>query len=226
MSIATGPEEVTIRDDATVLLGDFDARGSLGTIIFAHGSGSHRASPRNLQIARHLCRAGFSTLLIDLLTATEASEDELTHDLRFDLLLLGRRVILAIDWVRQQQPSNRPIGLFGASTGAAAAFIAAAKRPEVVRAVVSRGGRADLAAGILSAVRAATLLVVGGDDDVVLRLNRDAYAGLTAATARELVVIPGASHLFEEPGAMEQVARHTIAWFTDHLPLHPTPPSP
>jgi putative phosphoribosyl transferase len=216
MSTAMAAGEVSIPAGRLTLLGNLDARGPHGTIIFAHGSGSGRASPRNLQVARVLQQAGFSTLLIDLLTPREAAEDERTRRLRFDIPLLAKRMIAATDWLSARQALDQPIGFFGASTGAAAALIAASQRSTAVHAVVSRGGRPDLAWDVLPTVRAATLLLVGGHDEDVLALNRDAYAALTGCRRRELVVIPGATHLFEEPGALDQVAACAVEWFEEH----------
>lgn len=185
-------------------------------VIIAHGSGSGRRSPRNRIVARALREAGIGCLLVDLLTADEQRADAVDHALRFDVELLGRRVAGVVDAVRRT-PSLRelPIGCFGASTGAAAALIAAAARPLLVRAVVSRGGRPDLAADHLAAVRAPTLLVVGGDDDQVLALNREALAALGGP--RRLAIVPGATHLFEEPGTLEQASDLAVAWFQEHL---------
>lgn len=185
---------------------------SLGLIVFAHGSGSSRHSTRNRHVAETLHSVGLRTLLLDLLTAEEDEIDRRTGDYRFDVEMLGTRVVAAIDWARD---SRSPIGLFGASTGAAAALIAAARRPEVVSAVVSRGGRPDLAGEDLPLVRAPTLLVVGSRDPAVLDMNRDAMSRMT--TDVELEVIPGASHLFEEPGALDVVADLAAAWFRRHL---------
>jgi pimeloyl-ACP methyl ester carboxylesterase len=197
--------------------------GMRGVVVFAHGSGSGRFSPRNLAVARVLLRAGLATLLMDLLTAEEEAEDLKTGRLRFDVRLLAERVIAAIDWLgRDAGPGDPPlilgdvpVGCFGASTGAAAALIAAAERPERVAAVVSRGGRPDLAAGALPRVTAPTLLIVGGHDTQVIELNRGAQA-LLAGESR-LEIVPGAGHLFEEPGALERVAALSRDWFLRHL---------
>ena len=208
----------TLRMEIGDVLLDADlamAPDAAGLVIFAHGSGSGRASPRNRMVADVLHRAGFATLLFDLLTVAEQREDAVTGALRFDIPLLGERLIGAIDWAGQQpQIGALPIGLFGASTGAAAALLAAAARPQVVFAVVSRGGRPDLAAESLPRVAAPTLLVVGGDDDQVIVLNRRAAAQLPAPHALEIV--PGATHLFAEPGALEQVAELARDWFVAH----------
>jgi dienelactone hydrolase len=188
-----------------------------GTVIFAHGSGSGRQSPRNRFVAAQLEGAGFGTLLVDLLTEPEQRIDATTGTLRFDIELLADRVGRATRWLRAQPGfGESAIGYFGASTGAAAALIAAARNPAAVRAVVSRGGRADLAGTHLGAVTAATLLLVGSADTEVLRLNRRAFAEL-AAREKTLTVIPGAGHLFEEPGAIEAVARETVGWMQRHL---------
>jgi putative phosphoribosyl transferase len=194
-----------------------------GVVVFAHGSGSGRLSPRNTYVADVLVDAGFGTLLIDLLTPAEEAEDLATARLRFDVRLLAERVIGAIDWldadavVGDLPPRLRhlPVGCFGASTGAAAALIAAAERPDRVAAVVSRGGRPDLAGHALPKVTAPTLLIVGGNDPEVLRLNRLAQAALAGESRIEIV--PGAGHLFEEPGALERVAALTRDWFERHL---------
>jgi putative phosphoribosyl transferase len=182
-----------------------------GIVIFAHGSGSSRLSPRNQYVARHLQGAGLATLLFDLLTEPEASDRANV----FDIPLLARRLLAGARWVAgQPEVANLPIGLFGASTGAAAALIAAAMAPESVAAVVSRGGRPDLAGDYLPRVRAPTLLLVGSHDQSVLLLNREALARLTCP--KRLAVIPGASHLFEEPGTLEDVAKRAAEWFVQY----------
>jgi dienelactone hydrolase len=188
-----------------------------GIVLFAHGSGSSRHSPRNRYVARLLNDAGLASLLIDLLTPEEEVVDRRTADLRFDIRLLAGRLVAATDWLTQQ-PSTRQyrIGYFGASTGAAAALVAAAERPEVIGAVVSRGGRPDLAGPALALVRAPTLLIVGGNDVQVIELNRQALAQLRVE--KELLIIPGASHLFEEPGALDLVAQYAREWFLRFLP--------
>ena len=189
-----------------------------GVVLFAHGSGSGRHSPRNRYVAARLQEAGLATVLADLLTPEEDAVDRRTGRLRFDIELLARRVTGMAGWLAGSAPDHLarlPLGLFGASTGAGAALVAAAARPDLVAAVVSRGGRADLAGPALPEVKAPTLLIVGGRDDVVLRLNREALARLTGE--KELQVVPGASHLFEEPGALEQVAGLTADWFARHL---------
>ena len=188
----------------------------VGLVLFAHGSGSSRLSHRNHDVARVLVEAGLGTLLFDLLTAAEERIDRLDRSLRFDIALLGRRLIGAIDWVgHQPELSGLPLGLFGASTRAAAALVAAAERPYPVAAVVSRGGRPYLAPAALPLVACPTCFIVGGQDFEVLRCNREAAARLSVPHA--LHVVPGAAHLFEEPGALEQVARLARDWFLQHL---------
>jgi putative phosphoribosyl transferase len=192
-----------------------------GLVLFAHGSGSSRFSPRNRFVAGSLHRAGFGTLLLDLLTPDEERADATAGFLRFDIDLLAKRVITATDWLAEEKtiPSSH-LGYFGASTGAAAALIAAAKRPSIVGAVVSRGGRPDLAGAVLADVRAPTLLIVGGDDDGVVELNQEAWRAL-GAPHKDLQIVPGATHLFEEPGALEEVARLAAEWFERTLaPTH------
>jgi len=185
-------------------------------ILFAHGSGSSRHSPRNRFVARVLTDAGLATLLTDLLTADEEEVDEVTRHLRFDITLLAQRLVAITDWLAlQPEAQEMQIGYFGASTGAAAALVAAAERPAVVGAIVSRGGRPDLAGPALPRVRAPTLLIVGGYDFPVLELNRQALRELRVEA--ELSIVPGATHLFEEPGALEEVARLSAQWFTRHL---------
>jgi len=185
-------------------------------VLFAHGSGSSRHSPRNRFVARVLNEAGLATLLIDLLTADEEEVDAATGHLRFDIPMLARRLAAITDWlVSHPQTRSMRLGYFGASTGAAAALIAAAERPQTVGAIVSRGGRPDLAAEVLPRVRAPTLLIVGGQDVVVLELNREALRELRAEA--QLVVVPGATHLFPEPGALEEVARLSAEWFARYL---------
>jgi putative phosphoribosyl transferase len=184
--------------------------------VFAHGSGSGRFSPRNRAVAGVLVDAGLATLLMDLLTAEEEAEDMRTARLRFDIGLLAERVISAIDWLGSDGTlADLPVGCFGASTGAAAALIAAAERPQRVAAVVSRGGRPDLAGNALPRVKAPTLLIVGGRDIEVIELNRQAQALLEVESRLEIV--PGATHLFEEPGALERVAALAREWFLRYL---------
>ena len=187
-----------------------------GIVAFAHGSGSGRKSPRNQFVAQVLQRAGLATMLLDLLTMDEEAIDVQSMALRFDIDLLVDRLTGTVDWLSANSETRElRIGLFGASTGAAAALVTAARRPDLVRALVSRGGRPDLAADALASVHAPTLLVVGGNDLEVLRLNRAAYAGMTAE--RQLVVVPGATHLFQEPGTLGEVARLAADWFLAHL---------
>jgi putative phosphoribosyl transferase len=187
-----------------------------GVVLFAHGSGSSRHSPRNRLVAGELQGVGLATLLMDLLSADEERLDKRTGELRFDIGLLARRVVAATDWLSTHEATSElRIGCFGASTGAAAALVAAAERPDLVPAVVSRGGRPDLAGDALPRVRAPTLLIVGGHDELVLELNEQARARMKAET--ELEVVPGASHLFEEPGKIETVAKLARDWFLRHL---------
>jgi dienelactone hydrolase len=187
-----------------------------GVVVFAHGSGSSRHSPRNRYIAGELQAAGLGTVLADLLTEQEEQLDARTGELRFDISLLAVRVIALTDWVTEyEQTTGLTVGLFGASTGAAAALVAAAARPERVGVVVSRGGRPDLAGEFLRLVRAPTLLIVGGNDEVVINLNRRAMQMLGVET--RLAIVPGATHLFAEPGTLEQVAELTRDWFVVHL---------
>jgi putative phosphoribosyl transferase len=203
---------------ATVMLdGDLTVpAGSGGIVVFAHGSGSSRHSPRNRYVAETLGAAGLSTLLMDLLTSEEEAIDVRTRHLRFDIALLADRLVAATDWLASGAGTrDRALGYFGASTGAGAALVAAAQRPALARAVVSRGGRPDLAGAALASVIAPTLLIVGGNDDVVIDLNRDAMAQLHGEVRLEIV--PGASHLFEEPGTLAVVARLATDWFTRHL---------
>lgn len=190
--------------------------GARGIVVFAHGSGSSRRSARNRHVATVLVNGGFATLLFDLLTSREEEIDQRTAELRFNIRLLSERLVEVTDWL-QSEPSTREfrIGYFGASTGAAAALVAATQRPDNVATVVSRGGRPDLAGGALADVHAPTLLVVGGADPVVLDLNREAYQLLR--TERALEIVPGATHLFEEPGALDQVADLALDWFSRYL---------
>jgi len=187
-----------------------------GLVVFAHGAGSGRFSPRNRQVASALRQAGLGTLLMDLLTEGEERIDRRTGELRFDIELLAARLVAAVDWLGSERVTRAlPLGLFGASTGAAAALAAAARRPAAIGAVVSRGGRPDLAEGALDLVRAPTLLVVGGDDAEVLALNERALRRLPHGSSLE--VIAGAGHLFEEPGALDRVAQLAAAWFDRHM---------
>jgi pimeloyl-ACP methyl ester carboxylesterase len=191
---------------------------SRGLVVFAHGSGSGRFSPRNRAVADVLHGEGLGTLLLDLLTEDEQRVDEVTREHRFNIELLAQRVVAAIDAAGQRpQTAGLPIGLFGASTGAAAALAAAGRRPAAVKAVVSRGGRGDLAAKDLPNVRAAVLLIVGGRDPEILLLNRQVQSMLQCPN--ELVIVPGAGHLFEESDTLYQAARHAAEWFSRNLVL-------
>jgi dienelactone hydrolase len=210
-------DALVIRTDRVELDGNLALPDAArGVVLFAHGSGSSRKSPRNRAVADVLCQAGFGTVLLDLLTPAEEQEDARTAELRFDIGLLARRLIGAVDWLGGEPRTARlPIGLFGASTGAAGALVAAAERPGAVRAVVSRGGRPDLAVGVLNSVVAPTLLIVGALDHPVLELNRQAAAAL--AGPQRLHIVSGATHLFPEPGALEEVAEQAVTWFGQHL---------
>lgn len=190
--------------------------GASGLVLFAHGSGSSRHSPRNRHVAERLNEAKLATLLVDLLTAEEERIDQITAKLRFDIGLLADRLVHATDWLRASRDASAlRLGYFGASTGAGAALMAAAERPDQVAAVVSRGGRPDLAAPLLPRVRAPTLLVVGGVDTQVIAFNRSALAALRCD--KDLAIVPGATHLFEEPGALDEVADLATGWFLRHL---------
>lgn len=190
--------------------------GAKGLVVFAHGSGSSRHSPRNQFVARMLNEGGLATLLMDLLTPEEEMVDLQTRELRFDINLLAKRVADATDWLKVNKTTkNLAIGYFGSSTGAAAALVAAAEKGEAVDAVVSRGGRPDLAGPALPNVKAPTLLIVGGNDFGVIELNEEALALLTCEKKMQLV--PGATHLFEEPGTLEEVARLARDWFVAHF---------
>jgi dienelactone hydrolase len=187
-----------------------------GLVVFAHGSGSSRFSARNRQVAEFLGERGFATLLLDLLTAQEEAVDVHTAQFRFDIARLGPRVSAAAEWAATRPATAAlPIGCFGASTGAAAALLAAADRPDVIAAVVSRGGRPDLAGEALRRVKAPTLMIVGGDDEPVIELNRDAMRQMHAHV--QLEIVPGATHLFEEPGTLEQVQALAARWFARYL---------
>ena len=187
-----------------------------GVVIFAHGSGSSRFSPRNQHIASMLQKAKFATLLFDLLTPEEEEIDDQTMEYRFDIEFLARRLLAVTTWVVTNPVLHKlPIGYFGASTGGGAALVAAAQEKELVKAVVSRGGRPDLADRALHHVKAATLLIVGGNDDVVIELNKSAFEQLNGI--KKLEIVPGATHLFEEPGKLDEVARLASAWFKQFL---------
>jgi putative phosphoribosyl transferase len=216
----TPPEAVLIQADAVELQGLLrKPRAASAVVLFAHGSGSSRLSPRNSFVAERLREAGLCTLLFDLLTEEEEKFDALTAELRFDISLLTARLSAATEWaLRAPQLRGLAVAYFGASTGAAAALTAAAR----VTAVVSRGGRPDLAGAALPRVRAATLLIVGGNDPQVLALNQQALRQLRCEA--ELAVVPGATHLFIEPGALEQVASRATAWFARHTRVSAPPP--
>jgi putative phosphoribosyl transferase len=211
------------RTSVQVPIGDQWLQGDLGMpggphgiVLFAHGSGSSRHSPRNQYVARALERRGLATLLIDLLTPEEEVIDDRTAQYRFDIEMLADRLAAIVDWLRRRQETSAlPIGVFGASTGGGAALMAAAARPQDIAAVVSRGGRPDLAGKSLARVAAPTLLIVGGLDGPVIEMNRDAMRQMRAEVTFEIV--PGATHLFEEPGTLEQVADLAGHWFSRHL---------
>ena len=209
--------DVVVPVDGVRLAGDLSIPDqAIGIVLFAHGSGSSRHSPRNRFVARVLQEAQLATLLIDLLTEAEEAVDTRTAHLRFDIALLASRLASVTDWLRRDPATaSLALGYFGASTGAGAALVAAAARPADVGAIVSRGGRPDLAGDALERVRAPTLLIVGGNDPLVLDLNRQALAHLPGT--KRLVVVPGATHLFEEPGALEQVAALARDWFVRYL---------
>lgn len=213
----TAPQHhpVTIAKGTLVLEGILSLpAGSHSVVVFAHGSGSGRFSPRNSFVARHLQQVGLATLLLDLLTENEADDRRKV----FDIDLLADRLLLTKAWLEaEQQTQHLQIGYFGASTGAGAALQAAAREPSSVKAVVSRGGRPDLAESYLPSVTAPTLLIVGGQDEPVIEMNQTAYDLLTCE--KKLIIVPGATHLFEEPGTMEQVAEHATQWFRHYL--HP-----
>jgi dienelactone hydrolase len=222
MSAAERGDEslVHVAAGSATLEGDLSVPpGARGLVLFAHGSGSSRHSPRNRHVAAVLRRAGFATLLTDLLTPEEEAADRQTAHLRFDIGLLAERLIGVTDWwVQRRSPPPLAVGYFGASTGAAAALVAAAARPDVVVAVVARGGRPDLAGESLRHVQAPTLLIVGGQDVPVIGLNQEALEQLSRTAARQFVIVPGATHLFEEPGALDEVARLAAQWFARYLP--------
>ncbi|OJW53343.1 MAG: hydrolase [Alphaproteobacteria bacterium 41-28] len=217
MSQAHETHEVLIPFEEGTLVGDLTIpRGATGIVLFAHGSGSSRISPRNQFVAQTLNKAGLATLLFDLLTKKEEMIDIMTAEYRFDIKLLTNRLIEASDWIEENQETKElNIGYFGASTGAAATLLAAALRPKAVKAVVSRGGRPDLAEGGLKNVQAPTLLIVGGQDGPVIQMNEVAFGELSCA--KKLLIIPGATHLFEEPGKLEVVAKEATQWFQNYL---------
>jgi putative phosphoribosyl transferase len=213
-----------VERDVRVPAGDVELAGTLavpegagGVVLFAHGTGSGRHSPRNRYVAGVLQEAGLGTLLVDLLTEDEERAEAQTRHLRFDIRLLADRLGAATEWLREDpETAGRPVGYFGASTGGAAALVAAAERPEGVAAIVSRGGRPDLAGDALDDVRAPTLLIVGSLDEPVLGMNREALARLRSE--KDLRVVDGATHLFEEPGTLEQVADLARDWFVARMP--------
>lgn len=211
------PRPVAISWPGTTINGDLQVPdGASAIVVFAHGSGSSRHSPRNQYVAQTLVERRLATLLIDLLSDAEESVDLFTRHLRFDIQMLADRVARVTDWLQAEPGTvNLRIGYFGASTGAAAALVAAAARPAIVGAVVSRGGRPDLAGDALSRVQAPTLLIVGGNDQPVIDLNREAMAKMPGEVRLEIV--PGATHLFEEPGTLEEVAELAGEWFERHL---------
>ncbi|HUF84188.1 MAG TPA: dienelactone hydrolase family protein [Acidimicrobiia bacterium] len=217
MRAGDGTTVVRIPVDGAEVDGDLaGTTGARGLVLFAHGSGSSRHSPRNRFVADALGDGGLATLLVDLLTPDEEQVDLRTRHLRFDIGLLAERLVRISEWLREQPATAKlPIGLFGASTGGGAALVAAALRPELVAAVVSRGGRPDLAGNALPKVQAPTLLIVGGLDTEVIELNRQAYEQLHAL--KRLEIVYGASHLFEEPGTLERVAELARDWFVSHL---------
>ncbi|MFP3895998.1 MAG: dienelactone hydrolase family protein [Anaerolineales bacterium] len=203
-------------DGATVEANLSIPDGAEGIVLFAHGTGSSRHSPRNNFVADELRDGGLATLLIDLMTPEEKDLDRRTRQVRFDIDRLARRVVGATDWLlEQEETQNLNLGYFGSSTGAAGGLIAATERPEAAKAVVSRGGRVDLAGDVLDHVRAPSLFIVGGNDYRVLELNRQALQKLTSE--KSLEVVAGAGHLFEEPGALDEVARLAREWFQEHL---------
>lgn len=206
-----------IPSDSQVLEADIEIPGGAeGLIVFAHGSGSDRNSPRNSFVAESLNAAGFATLLADLLSQEEKQADLGHPAVRFDIGKLAFRLVQITDWLKDREDYGRfRIGYFGSSTGAAAALFAAQERPNLIHAVVSRGGRPDMAEPALPAVKAPTLLIVGGNDHPVIEMNRDAFERLNAQ--KELEIVPAAGHLFEEPGAMEEVARLSREWYREHL---------
>jgi putative phosphoribosyl transferase len=210
-------DEVQIQAGREDLFGNLNIpEGATGLVVFAHGSGSSRHSPRNQFVARTLNNAGLATLLFDLLTQEEEAVDLRTREHRFNIGLLAERLVYATRWARQQEETrDLRIGYFGSSTGGAAALVATAEVPQDTGAVVSRGGRPDLAGEALPKVQAPTLLIVGGDDDIVIELNEQARDRMRCEV--KLEIVPGATHLFEEPGALEQVAQLASDWFVRHL---------
>ena len=210
-------DEISIRAGQVTLQGSLVLpKASPAVVLFAHGSGSSRHSPRNRYVAQVLQSHGMGTLLFDLLTREEESIDQITAELRFDIPFLATRLTGATRWIMQHpHTASLKIGYFGASTGAAAALVAASEMQDAIGAIVSRGGRPDLAGGSLGSVRAPTLLIVGGDDEPVIGMNQEALAKLRCE--KKLIIVPGATHLFEEPGTLEQVARLAAQWFAHYL---------
>ena len=211
----TSEERIPV--DGIILEGDLTIpEGATGIVLFAHGSGSSRFSPRNRAVASELQAGGLATLLLDLLTVEEEQAEAATRHLRFNIELLATRLGAATDWIgRRADTRALPIGYFGASTGAAAALVAASHRRHIIRAIVSRGGRPDLAGEALGTVQAATLLIVGGLDTQVVALNQEAFRRLRCM--KRIDIVPGATHLFEEPGALESVSRLARQWFDEYL---------
>jgi putative phosphoribosyl transferase len=209
--------EILIEAGRVALEGNLEVPNrAVGIVLFAHGSGSSRHSPRNRYVAQVLRSYGVGTLLFDLLTRDEESMDAVSGELRFDISFLAKRLTEVTRWLMQRPDMrNFKVGYLGASTGAAAALVAASEAPDAIGAIVSRGGRPDLAADFLGSVRAPTLLIVGGDDEPVIGMNREALANLRCE--KKLVIVPGATHLFEEPGTLEDVARLAAEWFKQHL---------
>ena len=210
--IENDKEQNILEGDLTIPNNTIDSKG---IVIFAHGSGSSRHSPRNQFVAQVLNNAGIATLLIDLLTREEEKIDDMTREHRFNIKLLSRRLLTSTDWVlRYPKVRNLSIGYFGASTGAAAALVAASERPNTINAIVSRGGRPDLAGQeVLNHIDAPTLLIVGENDKQVIQLNEKALEQLIRIEKKKLVIIPRATHLFEEPGTLEEVAKYASGWF-------------
>jgi dienelactone hydrolase len=213
----TEVRSVLVSTDSVKLHGDLTIpKNAEGIVLFAHGSGSSRHSPRNKYVAQVLQKAGLATLLIDLLTEEEEKVDDYTAHLRFDIGLLAKRLAGATNWATKNPDTNNLImGYFGASTGAAAALVAAVDCPDIIKAIVSRGGRPDLAGSMLPRVKAPTLLIVGGNDSQVIEMNEEALNLLKIE--KKLVIVPGATHLFEESGTLEEVARLAADWFVNHL---------
>ena len=208
--VRVGVGGVTLDGDLSV------PEGATGIVAFAHGAGSSRHSPRNRYVAQVMHKAGLATLLASILTVEEEAEDLITGKLRFDIGLLARRLVGITDWLQGNDDTSRlKLGIFGSSTGAAGALYAAAERPNAVLGVVSRGGRPDLAGTVLDKVEAPTMLIVGGNDYPIIDMNRKALTGLTCQ--KKLVIVPGATHLFEEPGALEKAADLTRDWFVKYL---------